>query len=67
MRPSRQLAGLCPGNNQSAGKRRNGKTRKGSVFGFAVDSLYGRMIVRRGKEKTLVGVTYTMLQSPISS
>ena len=25
-------AGLCPGNNESAGKRRSGKTRKGSVW-----------------------------------
>jgi transposase len=25
-------AGLCPGNNESAGKRRSGKSRKGNVF-----------------------------------
>ena len=25
-------AGLCPGNNESAGKKRSGKTRKGNVF-----------------------------------
>jgi transposase len=24
-------AGLCPGNNESAGKRKSGKTRKGSL------------------------------------
>jgi transposase len=25
-------AGMCPGNNESAGKRRSGKTRKGSPW-----------------------------------
>jgi transposase len=29
-------AGICPGNNESAGKRRSGKTRKGSPYLWAV-------------------------------
>ena len=31
-RTSRSWAGMCPGNNESAGKRRSGKTRKGSKW-----------------------------------
>ena len=29
-------AGMCPGNNESAGKRRSGRTRKGSPWLRAV-------------------------------
>jgi transposase len=60
-------AGLCPGNNESAGKRRSGKTGRGSVWlrralcqgAWAAShtkdtylaALYRRLIVRRGKKK----------------
>lgn len=70
-------AGLCPGNNESAGKRRSGTTRKGSVWlrralcqaAWAASrtkktflgSLYRRMIMRKGKKKTIVAVAHTIL------
>jgi transposase len=70
-------AGLCPGNNESAGKRRSGKTRKGSVWlrrglcqaawassrakNTYLAALYRRMIARRGKKKTIVAVAHAML------
>ncbi len=70
-------AGLCPGNNESAGKRRSGKIRKGSVWlrrglcqaAWAASrtkdtylaALYRRMIARRGKKRTIVAVAHTML------
>ncbi len=70
-------AGLCPGNNESAGKRRSGKTRKGSVWlrralcqtawaasrtkNTYLGSLYRRLIVRKGKKKTIVAVAHTIL------
>lgn len=68
--------GLCPGQNQSAGKRRSGKTRKGnrSLRGALVeaahgavrkkDSYYGaqyrRIAARRGKKKALVAVAHSL-------
>ncbi len=70
-------AGLCPGNNESAGKRKNGKTRKGDrwlkrglmesswAIGRTKDTylsaLYHRMARRRGKKKAVVAVAHTML------
>jgi len=42
-------AGLCPGNNESAGKRKSGKTRKGNQWGCAERSwkLPGPHLTRR--------------------
>ena len=70
-------AGLCPGNNESAGKRRSGKTRKGSVWlrralcqaawatshtkNTYLSALYRRLIARKGKKKTIVAVAHTIL------
>jgi transposase len=70
-------AGLCPGNDQSAGKRRSGRTTKGSqwlrtllvqVAWAAVHSrrtifgaLYGRWVKRMGKKKALVAVAHKIL------
>jgi transposase len=70
-------AGLCPGNNESAGKRRSGKIRKGTVWlrrglcqaawassrakNSYLAALYRRMITRRGKKRTIVAVAHTML------
>lgn len=70
-------AGLCPGNNESAGKRKNGKTRKGDRWlkrtlieaSWAVsraketylNSLYHRVARRRGKKKAAVAVSHTIL------
>ena len=70
-------AGLCPGNNESAGKRKSGKIRKGDRWlkrgltesSWAVgrthntylSALYHRMARRRGKKKAVVAVAHTML------
>ena len=70
-------AGMCPGNNESAGKRRTGRTRKGSPWlrhclieaahGAAhtknkyLTSQYHRLAARRGKKKALVAVGHSIL------
>jgi transposase len=68
--------GLCPGQNESAGKRRSGKTRKGNralrtalveAAQGAVrkkDSYFGaqcrRIAPRRGKKKALIAVAHSL-------
>jgi transposase len=70
-------AGMCPGNNESAGKRKNGKTRKGSrwlrhalieaAHGAArtknkyLKAHYHRVAAHRGKKKALVAVGHSIL------
>ena len=70
-------AGMCPGNNESAGKRKSGTTRKGDPWLRAalveaahasararhtyLGALYGRLLRRRGKKKALVAVGHTIL------
>jgi len=70
-------AGMCPGNNESAGKRRNGKTRKGgrwlrhalieAAHGAArtknkyLKVHYHRVAAHRGKKKALVAVGHSIL------
>jgi len=70
-------AGMCPGNNQSGGKRRSGRTTKGDqwlrttlvqVAWAAVHSketifraCYGRWSKRMGKKKALVAVGHKIL------
>jgi transposase len=70
-------AGLCPGNNESGGKRKSGRTRKGSVWlrrglveaahGAArskqkyFSGLYHRLAGRRGKKRALVAVAHSLL------
>lgn len=70
-------AGMCPGNNESAGKRRNGKTRKGSrwlrhalieaAHGASrtknkyLKTQYHRIAAHRGKKKALVAVGHSIL------
>jgi transposase len=70
-------AGMCPGNNESAGKRRSGKTRKGDRYLRAVlvqaawvashqketylAAQYKRLVKRMGKKKALVAVGHTIL------
>ena len=72
-------AGLAPGNNESAKKRRNGKTTQGNktlkttliecakVAVKKTDSFlhaqYQRLVVRRGKNRSTVAVAHTMLIS----
>ena len=70
-------AGLCPGNNASAGKCRPGKTTKGSPYlraalvqaawaashsrGTYLAGQYHRLVKRMGKKKALVAVAHSML------
>jgi transposase len=70
-------AGLCPGNDQSAGKRRSGKTTKGSQWlrttlvqaawaasrtkGTVFGACYQRWSKRMGKKKALVAVAHKIL------
>jgi len=70
-------AGMCPGNNQSAGKRHSGKTTNGNPWlrralaeaswsaARAKDSyfsaLYRRLSARRGKKRALVAVGHSLL------
>jgi transposase len=70
-------AGLCPGNNESAGKRRGGRTTKGNKWlkaalvqaawaaarkkGTSLGMQYRRLLRRRGKKKALVAVAHSLL------
>jgi len=71
-------AGICPGNNESAGKRRSGKTRKGSPWlraalveaghaagrakGTDLAALYHRVAARRGRKRAAVAVGHAILR-----
>jgi transposase len=70
-------AGLCPGQNESAGKRRSGKIRKGNrwlraglipaanaavtVKGSALAARYRRIMRHRGHKKAIVAVAHAQL------
>jgi transposase len=70
-------AGLCPGNDESAGKRRSGKTRKGNKWlraalteaaqgaakkhGSYLQAQARRLAARRGKKRALVAVAHSIL------
>jgi transposase len=70
-------AGLCPGNDESAGKHRSGKIRKGSPWlrtalveaahGAArtrntyLGAQYRRLAARRGRKKALVAIAHSLL------
>jgi transposase len=70
-------AGMCPGNNESAGKRRSGKTNKGNPYlrtaltqmawaashskGTYLAAQFHRLIRRMGKKKALIAVGHSIL------
>jgi len=70
-------AGVCPGNNESAGKRKSGKTRKGDrwLYRYLIEAswsitrskgtylyaLYHRLVPRRGAKKAIVAVAHSLL------
>jgi len=70
-------AGMCPGNDESAGKRRSGKTRKGSPWLRStlieaaraagrskrtyLSTHYHRLAARRGTKRAAVAVGHTIL------
>ena len=70
-------AGVCPGNNESAGKKKSGKTQKGNSFlkgtlteaawaasktkGSSYSAFYHNIVRRRGKKRALVALAHRML------
>lgn len=70
-------AGICPGNNESGGKRKSGKTNGGNPWlkaalieaawaasrskGSYLAAQYERLVVRKGKKKALVAVAHSIL------
>jgi transposase len=70
-------AGVCPGNNESAGKKRSGKTQKGNSFlkgtlaeaawaasktkRSSYSAFYHNIARRRGKKRALVALAHRML------
>lgn len=70
--------GICPGNHQSAGKRKSGRTTKGNKWlrvvlvqcawaasrskGTYLKAMYGRLAARRGKKRALVAVGHRLLE-----
>ena len=70
-------AGMCPGNNESAGKRRSGHTTKGNRWlkrilvqaawaashtkGTYLAAQYRRLAKRRGRKRALVALGHTLL------
>lgn len=72
-------AGLCPGNNESAGKRRSGKSHRGNrwIRGLMTEiawaasrtkesyssAQYRRLTGHRGKKRALVAVANSLLQA----
>ena len=71
-------AGMCPGNNESAGKRKSGQTTKGSQYlrtalieaawaashgkGTYWAAKYKRLVPRLGKKKALVALGHNLLR-----
>jgi transposase len=72
-------AAICPGNNESAGKHRSGRTRRGNrwlrtalveaawagirVEGSALGARYRRVMRHRGHKKAVVAVAHAMLRT----
>ena len=70
-------AGMCPGNNESAGKQKSGKTTKGNTYlraalvqagwaashqkGTYLAAKYKRLVKRMGKKKALVAIGHNLL------
>jgi transposase len=70
-------AGLCPGNNESAGRPKGGRARKGNRWlramlvqaawaagrakGTYLQAQYRRLAARRGRKRALVGVAHSLL------
>ena len=70
-------AGMCPGNHESAGKRKSGKTRKGSRWlrallvvaaqaagrtkTTALGTRFRALMARRGRKRAAVAIGHTIL------
>lgn len=69
---------ICPGNNESAGKRKSGKTRRGNNFlkatlteaawaasrtkGTIISEKYNNIARRRGKKRAIVAIAHQLLR-----
>jgi transposase len=72
-------AGLCPGQDESAGKRKSGRTRRGNVWlrraltqaawgasmtkGSYFKAFYHRLAARKGKKRAIVAVAHALLST----
>jgi len=71
-------AGICPGNNESAGKRKSGRVRKGNLyirrllceFAHAASrtrsvfkSKFQALIVRRGHKRSIIAIAHKILRT----
>jgi len=70
-------AGMCPGNQESAGKKKSGRTRKGNAYVRSLlceaansakktqsqfQGLYKGLVIRRGHKRAIVAVGHKILQ-----
>jgi transposase len=70
--------GICPGNNESAGKRKTGRIRKGNAWvrrllcelaqaaartRCALKAKFDAMAIRKGRKKTVVALAHKMLRT----
>jgi transposase len=70
-------AGMCPGNNESAGKRKSGRSRKGNRYvrailceaanaarktGSQFKGLYQGLVIRRGHKRAIIAVGHRILE-----
>ena len=70
--------GICPGNNESAGKRKSGRVRKGNLYvrrllcefahaasrtASVFKSKFQALIVRRGHKRSIVALAHKMLRT----
>jgi transposase len=71
-------AGVCPGNNESAGKRKSGRSRKGNPYVRRIfcefahaakntvcvyKSKFQALVIRRGHKRSIIAVAHKMLRA----
>lgn len=71
-------AGVCPGNNESAGKRKSGRIRKGNPYvrrllcemanaarrtKSVFQSKYGSLVIRRGHKRSIIALGHKLLKT----
>ncbi len=71
-------AGVCPGNNESAGKRKSGRIRKGNPYVRRLlcemanaarrtksmfQSKYGGLVIRRGHKRAIIALGHKLLKT----
>ena len=69
--------GICPGNHESAGKRKSGRTRKGNPYvrrllcefahaasrtHCALQAKFQALVVRRGRKRSIIALAHQMLR-----